>query len=69
MAFPVATKWPAPADTPLSVNCPKCGQLLYLRGFRAEADEDGQPEIVDIYACFEDGVFTLTNRKRLVDGV
>ena len=68
MAFPVTTQRPAPADTPLSFNCPKCGQLLQLRGFRAEPDEDGQTEVVDIYVCFEDGVFTFTNRKGLVGG-
>lgn len=68
MAFPVATERPAPADTPLSLNCPKCGRLLNLRGFRAEAAADGQPEVVDIYVCCEDGTFTFTDRTGLVDG-
>ncbi len=50
-------------------NCPKCGVRLHTHNSRTDMDTNGQLELVLVYLCFADGLFTFRNSRGLVEGL
>ena len=54
---------------PLPFDCPTCGVRLHTHNSRTDVDGNGQLELVYVYLCFKDGLFTFRNSKGLVCGL
>ena len=50
-------------------NCPKCGGKLHTHNSRTDLDDHGQLEMVYVYLCFDDGLFTFRKSKGLARGL